>query len=429
MQLFGYELSFRKAAPLRPLSSGRDGWWPIIHEPYTGAWQLNDSISVEAALTHPSVFAVVTGIAADCSKIAPPLLLERDDDGFWHETVNSAYSPVLMRPNRYQNPQQFAEQWFLSKLITGNTYALKNRDDRGVVNAAYILDPARVKVLIAPDGSVYYELQPNDLAGIAADTPPVVVPQREVFHDRWNCLYHPMIGVPPLSALTGPLTQAGLIQESRTTFFAKGGRPGGVLIAPTKLDPLSAQRIKADIANLKAGDILLGEFGMTWEPSTTTAVDAQIIQQLGWTDEKIASAYHHPISLLDSSKQPPYANAEASQLDYKSRTLEQHLVSFARVLGDGLDLPSYLKLEFDDTLLIWMDTTTRVNAAKTALSAGLSPNEVRDVYHGYGPVPGGELPYLQQQYEPMATRAAAAAADAPPSEEAVAAAVGDLAEP
>jgi hypothetical protein len=79
------------------------------------------------------------------------------------------------------------------------------------------------------------------------------------------------------------------------------------------------------------------------------------------------------------------------------------LVSIATCLGDGLDLPSYLTIEFDDALLIWMDTTSRVNAAKTAISSGaVSPNEARDEWFGLGPVPGGETPYLQQQNWPLA---------------------------
>ena len=141
------------------------GWWPIVREPYTGAWQLNDPLTTETALSNPSVFAVVSRIASDISKIAPPLLLEQDDNGFWTETTNSAYTPVLRRPNRYQTPQQFHERVVLSILLNGNAYILKNRDERGVVNALYPLDPSRVKVLVAPDGAVYYELQHNDLAG------------------------------------------------------------------------------------------------------------------------------------------------------------------------------------------------------------------------------------------------------------------------
>src|SRR6188474_2762559 len=125
MQLFGYELTLaRKAAP--PLAATNAHLWsPWVQEPYTGAWQKNDPLTTEAALSNSSVFGCVSGIAQDISKIAPPLLLERDDRGFWSETVNPAYTPVLRRPNRYQTDQQFLEQWALSRLLTGNVYVLK----------------------------------------------------------------------------------------------------------------------------------------------------------------------------------------------------------------------------------------------------------------------------------------------------------------
>jgi len=383
------------------LTVARGGWSPIVREPYTGAWQLNDALPTENALANPSVFGVVSRIAQDIAKIAPPLLLELDDDGFWFETTNSAYTPVLRRPNRYQTPQQFYEQWMLSKLLYGNTYVLKERDERGVVKATYVLDPLKVKPLVAPDGSVYYELQAHELAGLAQATEPVVVGASELIHDRWNCLWHPLVGVSPLYAIGGAVTQAQAIQSSSTTFFAKGGRPAGMLVAPTKLDPASAERIKSTLANFKTGEIMLTDQGMTYHDIGGSAVDSELIAQLGWTEEKICEVFGMPISILNSNKQPPYANAEASQLQYKSQCLEPHLASIAACLGDGLELPLYLSLEFDDTLLIWMDTATRTTAAKTAIAAGMSVNEVRDTYYGLGPVPGGEVPYLQQQYIPI----------------------------
>ena len=112
-----------------------------MREPYTGAWQKNDPLTTEAACGNASVFGCVSGIAQDISKIAPPLLLEQDDTGFWRDTTNPAYSPVLRRPNRYQTDQQFLEQWVLSRLLTGNIYVLKNYDERGVVNQLDILNP------------------------------------------------------------------------------------------------------------------------------------------------------------------------------------------------------------------------------------------------------------------------------------------------
>lgn len=411
VQVFGYELTLERkatAAGLRPPAPSSGGWWPVVREPYTGAWQNNDPITADTAMSNPSVFGCVSGISADIGKIAPPLLLEQDEHGFWFDTDNSAYTPVLRRPNRYQTPQQFFEQWMLSKLLYGNAYILKGRDERGVVNQLYPLAPGRVRVLVAPDGSVYYELQGDDLAGVATDNPPTVIPAREIIHDRFNCVFHPLMGIPPLYAIAGAVTQAQAIQASSTSYFAKGGRPAGVLTAPTKLDPLSAARVKAEVEAFKMGSILVAEQGMKYEAVTTnSAADSQLIAQLGWTEEKVAAVFRMPISILNSSKQPPYANAEASQLQYKSQCLEPHLTAIAATLGYGLELPNYLKLEFDDTLLIWMDTATRTTAAKGAIVSGMSPNEVRATYYGLGPVPGGELPYLQQQNMPLSILAEA----------------------
>jgi HK97 family phage portal protein len=401
MRIFGLEIGRARTTP------AGEGWWPVVREPYTGAWQNNESITAETALCNASVFGVVSGIAQDLSKIAPPLLLEQDKNGFWSETQNPAYSPVLRRPNRYQTDQQFLEQWALSRLLTGNVYVLKNYDERGVVNQLDILNPSRVTTLVAPDGSIYYELQADDLAGIGTDTPPVVVPARDIIHDRYNCLYHRLQGVSPLYAAAAAISQASVIQSSSTNHFAQGGRVGGFLIAPTKLDPVSAERLEAKIAaKAKSGSsIIVAENGMKFDPFSATAVNSQLIEQLGWTEEKICEVFRMPISILNSSKQPPYANAEASMLQYKSLCLEPHMTAITKTLGHGLNLPTYLKLEFDDTLLIWMDTQTRTQAAKDAIVSGLSPNEVRDTYYGLGPVKGGELPYLQQQNWPVSTLA------------------------
>ena len=429
MEVFGYEFTLpRKASgSLRPAAIGQSGWWPIVREPYTGAWQKNDPITAQSALSNPSVFGCVSAISADIAKIAPPLLLAQDTQGFWTETTNSAYTPVLGTPNRYQTAQQFHEQVVLSLLLHGNAYLLKSRDARGVVDALFGLEPARVQVLVAPDGSVYYELQPNDLAGVVPSEPPTIAPAREIIHVRINCFFHPLMGVSPLDAVAGAVAQAQAIESSSTGFFASGGRSPFALIAPTKLDPLSAERVKTEALKFKTSGTMILENGMQLVPMPTSAADTQLIAQLGWTEETIAKCFRMPISLLNSAKQPPYANAEASQLQYKS-CLEPYLVSIANGLTTGLELPLYLKVEFDDTLLSWMDTATRTKAAQTAIVSGMSPNEVRETFYGLGPVSGGELPYLQQQNSPVSQLADRTPSSGQPTEEAIAATVGDLAE-
>lgn len=417
-------------APARPMGSSSAWWQPVtVREPYTGAWQQNQEIRLESALANPSVFGCVSRIATDISKIAPLRLFQVDRDGIWNETSNPAYSPVLRRPNSYQTDQQFAEAWMLSKLLHGNTYVLKDRDERTVVNGIHVLDPARVKVLVAPDGSVYYELHASDLAGL---TEAVTVPAREIMHDRWNCAYHPLQGISPLYAAGGAALAGNSIQQMTINFFSLGGRPSGLLVAPTEIDEQSALRIKEKWRNTPPGEILVTGHGMKYEQVGSTAGDSQLTEQLNLTEEAIAKCFGMPISILNSSKQPPYANAEASQLQYRFQCLQPHFTSIAKCYDLGLELPSYLQTDWDYDELSWLDTATKTKAAHDVLAAGImSPNEARRTYFGLGPVTGGETPYLQQQYYPLGAERPAPVTTAPPvqpTEEQVAATVGALAE-
>src|SRR5690606_20949887 len=97
-----------------------------------------------------------TLIASDIAKLALRLV-EQTKDGIWVEVRNPAFSPVLRKPNGYQNRIQFIESWVLSKLQSGNAYVLKQRDGRGVVKALYVLDPARVTPLVSDSGDVFYD--------------------------------------------------------------------------------------------------------------------------------------------------------------------------------------------------------------------------------------------------------------------------------
>ena len=153
-------------APLQPTTRG--GWYPIVKESFTGAWQQNVTVQADTALTYSAVFACVTLIASDIAKLCGNglHLVAVDADDIWTKTESPAFSPVLRKPNRYQTRIKFIEQWLSSKLIHGNTYVLKERDQRGVVMALYVLDPTKVTPLVATNGDVYYQLKRDDLSGL-----------------------------------------------------------------------------------------------------------------------------------------------------------------------------------------------------------------------------------------------------------------------
>lgn len=412
MQLsaFGYELSLRKAAGnLQPVggSPRRDGWYPIVREPYTGAWQENNEIRADSALSYFAVFSCVTLIAADISKLTLRLM-QRDSEGVWYETTNPAYSPVLRKPNRYQTTLKFIEQWITSKLVHGNTYVLKERDTRGVVRALYVLDPSRVCPLVAPDGAVYYELRTNDLAGVAPDrvTPNVgaiTVPASEIIHDLMIPLFHPLIGVTPLYACGLSAIQGLTIQQTSGKFFSAGARPGGILTAPGAISDETSKRLKdyfeSNFSGSNVGKIAVVGDGLKYEGLTVNAADAQLIEQLRWTAETICACYHVPTFMIGVGPPPPFATVEPMQQQYYSQCLQNLITSCESALDEGIGLGATdYGTEFDIDDLIYMDTATKTKAAADAVGAGaMSPNEARKKYFGLGSVKGGDTPYMQQQ--------------------------------
>src|SRR5262245_1842400 len=167
MRLFGWTIAREKTErkALQPVDN-RGGWLSLIREPFAGAWQRDITIRVDNVLTYTAVFSCISLIANDIGKLRLRLV-KQDDSGIWQEVeANSPFWPVLKRPNRYSNRIQFVGQWITSKLVFGNAYVLKERDARGVVTALYLLNPRLVTVLVADDGSVYYELSRDNLSGL-----------------------------------------------------------------------------------------------------------------------------------------------------------------------------------------------------------------------------------------------------------------------
>jgi len=135
---------------LTPISSNR-GWWSVVREPFAGAWQRNMEEKHGTVLCYPTLYACLNRISQDIGKL-PFVLKQLRGDGIWEAVENPAYSPVLRKPNTYQTAQQFREAWILSKLIHGNAYILKGRDERGVVTRLYVLDPCRVLPMVTEYG-------------------------------------------------------------------------------------------------------------------------------------------------------------------------------------------------------------------------------------------------------------------------------------
>lgn len=413
MQIFGLEITRTKPVDktLSPPSS-RGSWWPFVRESFSGAWQRNVVLTADQATAFHAVFACHTLICSDIAKLGLLLVAKKDD--VWEEITNSAYSPVLRKPNHFQNIVQFVAGWTNSKLARGNAYILKKRDGRGVVVAMYVLNADRVQPLVSDDGQVFYRLNTDNISGI--EQAEVTVPAREIIHDRFNCLFHPLVGISPLYASALAATHGTNIQQASSALAANGVRPGGILTAPGRIDADNALRVKEVWETQYAGAAgaskiaVLGD-GMKFEPLVMKAEEAQLIEQLKYTAEVVCSTFHVPpykIGLRD----PTFNNVQALNVEYFSQCLQIHLREMEACLDEGLGMDGVsVGVMFDKEDLLWMDSLAQMEVLEKGRNY-LTPNEGRQRLN-LPKTDGGDVVLRQQQDFSLEALAKRDAADDP----------------
>jgi HK97 family phage portal protein len=377
-------------------------WWPFVREASAGAWQRNEEIRLDNALSNPTVYACTTLIPSDFAKLRPRLM-SVDADGVWTEFQNGAWSPILRKPNHFQTWFQFAQWWLTSKLTHGNTYVLKRRDNRRVVNGLFILDPTRVKLLQAPDGSYFYELSPSnvDSLGLPAKDKTVVVPASEIIHDVCCPLFHPKMGVSPIFAAGYAALMARYILNNARKLHENGSSPGGVLSGPGQISQTTADRLKAYFESEFSGDnfgkvAVLGD-GLSYTPmSMATAVDSQVIEILKWTDAQIAMCYHMPLFKVGGDM-PPYNSVDAVNQIYYSDCLQGHITPFEQVFSEGMELPKDTAIKLDLADLNRMDGATTMDIATKGVQGSVFTIDEARRYFDLPKIKGGDTVYMQHQ--------------------------------
>ena len=396
MRILGLEIK-RVRSEAQAVTSG-GGWFSIIRESFPGAFQ--QGITVDApreVLAFSAVYACVSIIAGDIAKLGVQLLEQQESGVHTRVKSPSPFLPVLRKPNRYQTWFKFMEQWIVSKLLYGNAYIIKERDNRKVVIALYVLPAPGVVPLVTDDGGVYYRIPKDNLSGLQES---LTVPASEIIHDMMTSLWHPLVGVSPIYACGVSATQGNKIQSNSTRFFANASRPSGGLTAPGTISDEVAARLKKTFEeNFSGGNIgrlFVAGDGLEYKPMAIPAAEAQLIEQLKWTVEDVARCFHVPTWKL-GDKEPLRQSVESLNQTYYSDCLQVHIESAEPLLDEGLSLPDKYHAEFDLEPLLRMDTAARYTSKSEAVKGGwMTPNEAR-LGEDLPPVKGGDACYLQQQ--------------------------------
>ena len=400
----------RKAAinqALSPVMSDARGFWPVIRESFTGAWQQNVEVDFDCAVSFYAFYACATLISNDMGKIEAQLFEYFPDLRIWEPTESPAFSPVLREPNPYQTGGQFREWYTMSKLLRGNVYVLLVPDARGVIVKQLILDPNRTKPFVTPDGAVYYQLGADNLTdGEVMEEK--LVPAKFILHDRINCIWHPLVGTSPLYGNGLAAMQGLAIQKNATRFFNNNAQPAGILTAPGHIKKATADRLKetwnSSVGGANYGKLAVLGDDLKYQPIAMSAHDAQMIEQLQLTAKIVCSCFHVPPFKI-GLEPVPAQSAEVANMIYYSDCLQSHIEQFEscqdKALGIGKGITTdgghVYGVGLDRDNLFTMDRKTETDVLVARSRGGLySPDEARQVLNKR-PVPGGSTPYMQQQ--------------------------------
>ncbi len=97
MKLFGIEIG--KSNPRQTgglaMVDNRGSWWPVVREAFQGAWQKNIEFRHDTVLGHYALFACVSLIASDISKLCISVVKQDAITGIWNKTTSAKYTDVL----------------------------------------------------------------------------------------------------------------------------------------------------------------------------------------------------------------------------------------------------------------------------------------------------------------------------------------------
>lgn len=406
------ELSLRltrdKQKQLTPVPNRGGGLWRRIVEPFAGAWQMNIDEKIPDLLCYPTLYACFDRISSDMGLL--PFKLQRlQDNGIWvDDTANTAYNPVLRKPNNYQTAQQFREYWMISKLSDGNTYVLKERDARGVVVRLYILDPCSVLPMVTESGDVYYQLRYSITGNLLPQRYPatqIIVPASEIIHDRMNCFHHQLIGVPPLCAAYWPALKNLKILKDSTTYFANGARPSGILTAPAGMSEKDAQDVteywNQNFTGDNTGKVGLIGADLKFTPFSFSSADSQLVAQMQYSDDQICQPFGVPPYIVGKGSLPAGLKVDDLFNIYLRTALQKHIEAMENLLEEGLGVTMPQGIDMDTDPLLRMDFQKRATVWGGMVKDGLAaPNEGRLPFN-LPPLEGGDTIYMQQQDYPL----------------------------
>lgn len=358
-------------------------------------------VSASSALRASAVWSATSLIAQTIAAL-PIRFLLRDDES--RKPQRPPEARVLWdRPNPYQTTTPFIETVLLSHLLWGNIYIVPRYRNSGDAMELWPLDPERVT-----------EIEPIDVAGTVG-LRFRVEGYKEVTNlpgERAGMIHIPDVTAPgrikgisrveQLAELIGMSLSA---QEHAARFLGEGVHMSGVISTAKSLNTDQAKELWDGFQKIHAGPSKAGRVGVLtsgaeFKPLTIPPAELQFLEQMKYSDRKIAGIYRvppHMIGDIDSSTSWG-TGIEEQTIQFIQHTLLPIIRKVEEAFEATLLAGTNYRMRFITAGLLRGAMKDRAEFYRVLFNMGaLNDDEIR-AFEDMGPLPDGRG---QTYYVPM----------------------------
>jgi HK97 family phage portal protein len=282
--------------------------WDFPSITYSG-----QSVDAEGALSLVPVFNAVSQIAGAVAMM-PLLVYERRGEYRDRAEDDHAWRILHEEPNPEMAPDELWEILESHLDLWGNFYGYMVKDSDGLLEQLWPLSPSRVSVSRNEAGAREFWIEGEPFT---EDT---------ILHIRGLSL-DGLVGYSPIQLARNSLGVAKAQEKFQGEFIGSEGKPSVILSHPNKLQPDAATRLKASWDSVKSGGTAVLEEGIKVERWTMPLEDAQFIEQMEFSDKRIAQMFLLQPGRLGakSGDSLTYATTESEAREFVTFTLGRRL--------------------------------------------------------------------------------------------------------
>jgi len=209
---------------------------------------------------------------------------------------------ILNNPHPDLTPLEFWRLLYAHRSLWGNSYALKLRNQAGMIRELHPLVPERVRVTNVGSS----DANPSGKLFVVDGNLDDPLTRKDIFHIP-GFGYDGICGVSPIRLAATTIGLGLAAEEYGARLWSAGSMLGGVLQTEQRLDQPSADRLKASwrdkVAGLsKAHEVAILDAGAKFQPITMPNNDAQFIESRDFQVSEVSRWFGVPPFLLNQTE-------------------------------------------------------------------------------------------------------------------------------